>query len=210
MLTASLGYSTTQSTIARNIAISSSAICDGPSSPIQTPTCEPTSFRLAIEIAAMRIWSTGALQETGERRRERHLAAAGQAHRHADHVLLGNETFEEPLRIFLEKFLRVGGVLRVAVQRDDARIDCANLHQRGAVASRVAITVAQLVSGPLDGRGLGKFDRFLAGDTFHFRTGCARELGRQLRDGRVVFLTLLQGTTVPAFLVLHDAKSRVP
>ena len=40
--------------IARNDAKSSSAICDGPSSPIETPACEPESRMLAREIAAMR------------------------------------------------------------------------------------------------------------------------------------------------------------
>ena len=34
--------------------MSSSAICDGPSSPIETPACEPDSVRFAREIAAIR------------------------------------------------------------------------------------------------------------------------------------------------------------
>ena len=34
--------------------MSSSAICDGPSSPIETPACEPLTRRSACEIAAMR------------------------------------------------------------------------------------------------------------------------------------------------------------
>ena len=51
---ASEGCSTTLPWIARNVARSSSAICDGPSSPIETPACEPESRMLAREIAAMR------------------------------------------------------------------------------------------------------------------------------------------------------------
>ena len=38
-------------------ARSSSAICDGPSWPISTPACEPTSRMLACEMAAMRMKS---------------------------------------------------------------------------------------------------------------------------------------------------------
>ena len=39
---------------ARSEAMSSSAICDGPSSPIETPACEPQSENVARLIAAMR------------------------------------------------------------------------------------------------------------------------------------------------------------
>ena len=42
---------------ARIMARSSRAICDGPSSPMLTPACEPHSRMVALEIAAMRIWS---------------------------------------------------------------------------------------------------------------------------------------------------------
>ena len=37
--------------------MSSSAICDGPSSPIETPACEPAKRMLAREIAAIRMKS---------------------------------------------------------------------------------------------------------------------------------------------------------
>ena len=43
--------------IARNIARSSSAICDGPSSPMETPQWDPTHLMLAIEMAPIRRWS---------------------------------------------------------------------------------------------------------------------------------------------------------
>ena len=48
----------------RIIARSSSAICDGPSSPIDTPACEPASLTLSIEIPAMRTKSLRALEES--------------------------------------------------------------------------------------------------------------------------------------------------
>ena len=51
---ASLGCSTVEPWIARNDAMSSSAICDGPSSPIETPACEPLSASFAREIAPIR------------------------------------------------------------------------------------------------------------------------------------------------------------
>ena len=43
--------------MARIIARSSSAICDGPSSPIDTPAWEPVSFMFSIEMPAMRMKS---------------------------------------------------------------------------------------------------------------------------------------------------------
>ena len=51
---ASDGCRTVEEWIARIDAMSSSAICDGPSSPIDTPACEPESRMSAREIAAMR------------------------------------------------------------------------------------------------------------------------------------------------------------
>jgi hypothetical protein len=38
------GFSTVEPWIARKAATSSSAICDGPSSPVETPACEPVGF----------------------------------------------------------------------------------------------------------------------------------------------------------------------
>ena len=51
---ASLGCRTTEPWIARSEAMSSSAIWDGPSSPIETPACEPLATSFAREIAPMR------------------------------------------------------------------------------------------------------------------------------------------------------------
>ena len=47
--TASLGYSTTQSGMGVNRAMSSSPICEGPSPPMLTPTCDPTNFMFGME-----------------------------------------------------------------------------------------------------------------------------------------------------------------
>ena len=54
---ASHGCSTVLEWTARSDAMSSSAICDGPSSPIDTPACEPARRRFARLIAAMRMKS---------------------------------------------------------------------------------------------------------------------------------------------------------
>ena len=53
----SAGYRTVDPLIARRAARSSSAICEGPSSPIDTPACDPQRRRSARPIAAIRIWS---------------------------------------------------------------------------------------------------------------------------------------------------------
>ena len=50
----SAGYSTVEEWSARIVARSSRAICDGPSSPIETPACEPQSRRSARPIAPIR------------------------------------------------------------------------------------------------------------------------------------------------------------
>ena len=42
---------------------SSSAICDGPSSPIETPECEPTIFTFNLLIASMRMKSAARVRK---------------------------------------------------------------------------------------------------------------------------------------------------
>jgi hypothetical protein len=49
--------------IARNSARSSSAIWDGPSSPIEMPACDPHRRRSARLIAPIRIWSAARVQK---------------------------------------------------------------------------------------------------------------------------------------------------
>ena len=63
MLTASDGYSTVQFGSVRHIARSSSAICEGPSSPIDTPACEPASLTLTLLIAAIRMKSAARVRK---------------------------------------------------------------------------------------------------------------------------------------------------
>ncbi len=53
----SAGYSTVEPWTARIMARSSRAICDGPSSPIDTPACDPDSRRFARLTAAIRMKS---------------------------------------------------------------------------------------------------------------------------------------------------------
>src|SRR5436190_24186126 len=54
---ASHGCRTVEPCTARSEAMSSSAICDGPSSPIETPACEPDRLYLARLIADIRMKS---------------------------------------------------------------------------------------------------------------------------------------------------------
>ena len=44
------------------MAMSSRPICEGPSSPIDTPACEPTNLMFAAEYWLMRIWSNARVQ----------------------------------------------------------------------------------------------------------------------------------------------------
>ena len=88
----------------------------------------------------------GAREEAGERGGKRHLAARAEARGHADHVLLGNETFRETVREFLEELFRVGGILRVAVHRDDALVHLADARERVAVGLARGDHVAEFVS----------------------------------------------------------------
>ena len=52
--------------IARSEAMSSSAICDGPSSPIETPACEPQSAIVARLTAAIRTKSYARLRNAAK------------------------------------------------------------------------------------------------------------------------------------------------
>ena len=98
-----------------------------------TPTCEPASFRFACEMPATRIWSKARREKRRERGGKRHLAARAETRGHADHVLFGDVTFGGTVREFLEELVRVGGILRVAVHRDDALIHLADARERVAV-----------------------------------------------------------------------------
>ena len=75
---------------ARSVARSSSAIWDGPSSPIETPACEPRQAGSAPADRRHADEVVGAGEERRERRRERRPAAHLHADGGGDHLLLGD------------------------------------------------------------------------------------------------------------------------
>ena len=119
---ASEGCSTVEEWIARSEAMSSSAICDGPSSPIDTPACEPTSLMSARLMAAMRMKSYAREKnaenvDTNGFQRPPDLHADGRRHE----LLLGDEHLEVAVRVRLAEVLRVRRVGDLAVERDHVR-----------------------------------------------------------------------------------------
>ena len=143
--TASLAYSTVLPTIARIMAMSSKPICDGPSSPMLTPTCEPTSLTFAIEIPATRIWSKARVRKQAKVEANGTLPACAETRGHADHALLRDEAFREALRELLVELLGEGGVLGVAIHRHDALVHLADARQRVAEGLARRDHVAELV-----------------------------------------------------------------
>ena len=87
-----------------------------------------------------------AREKRGERRGERHFAARAETGGHADHVLFGDVTFGGTFREFFEKFVREGGIFRVAIHRHDAQIRFADARERGAVGFARGDLVAELVT----------------------------------------------------------------
>src|SRR3954453_13893095 len=145
---ASDGCSTTESWIARSDAKSSSAICDGPSSPIETPACEPDRRRVprggAPGWGARKAQArpgdrrhahevVRAAEERRERRRERHPVADLEPDRGGDHLLLGDVLLEVALRMRLAEHLRVRRVRDLAVERADVAAHGAERRDRVAV-----------------------------------------------------------------------------
>src|SRR5579883_229884 len=61
-------------------------------------------------------------EEAGEGRGEGDFAAAGEAHCHAEDVLLGDVAFQEAVRGGFFEVLGVGGVFDVAIEDDDAGV----------------------------------------------------------------------------------------
>src|SRR5579883_1588649 len=61
-------------------------------------------------------------EEAGEGRGEGDFSAAGEAHCHAEDVLLGDVAFQEAVRGGFFEVLGVGGVFDVAVENDDAGV----------------------------------------------------------------------------------------
>src|SRR5829696_9764388 len=126
---ASEGCKTVEPWTARNAARSSSAICDGPSSPIDTPACEPDSLMLARDRGhADEV--VRARQERRERRREREPAADLHADSGGDHLLLGDEHLEVAVLVRLAEHLRVSRVRDLAVERDHVAAHAAERGER--------------------------------------------------------------------------------
>ena len=84
-------------------AMSSSAICDGPSSPIETPACEPERQSVARLIAAIRMKSYArewkAANEDANTRQPPRLEPDGGR----GHLLLGDVHLEVPVRMRVRK-----------------------------------------------------------------------------------------------------------
>ena len=133
---ASLGCRTVEPWMARSEAMSSSAICDGPSSPMDTPACEPLSTIFACEIAPMRTKSyardrnAANVDMNGVQPRTCMPVAGGHE------LLLGDEHLEVAVRVRLAEVLGVRGVGDLAVQGDDVAAD---VRQRG---DRLAVGLA--------------------------------------------------------------------
>src|SRR5215831_14011688 len=72
-------------------------------------------------------------EEGCERRWERNGPARRKPHCRANHHLLGDEVLKEAVGVSLLEFLAEGGVLDVAVERDDAIVAIAQLRKRGSV-----------------------------------------------------------------------------
>ena len=77
---------------ARNMAMSSSPIWDGPSSPMETPAWDPANLMFAFEYWLIRIWSKALREEGGKGRDEGQLSPRREADRGAHHVLLRDDT----------------------------------------------------------------------------------------------------------------------
>ena len=146
---ASLGCRTVEPWIARSEAMSSSAICDGPSSPIDTPACEPLSTQLRARDRAHADEVVGAREERGERGHERRPAAHLHADRRRHELLLGDEHLEVAVRVRLAEVLGVRRVRDLAVERDDVAADVRQRRDRLAVGLAGRDLVAELVGRQL-------------------------------------------------------------
>ena len=121
---ASDGCSTVEEWIARIDAMSSSAICDGPSSPIDTPACEPTSSQVGAADRGHPDEVVRPREERRERRRERLPAVADlDPDRRGDQLLLRDEHLEVAVLVRVAEVLRVRRVRHLAVERDDRAVD---------------------------------------------------------------------------------------
>ena len=126
----SAGYSTVEPASARNSARSSTAICDGPSSPIETPACVPHRRRSALLIAPIRIWSAARARNAPNVAANAFLPIAWSPVWTADHALLGDVHLDEPVGRDRGGVLRIGGVADLTVERDDLGVGCREPRER--------------------------------------------------------------------------------
>ena len=151
---ASHGWSTVEPWTARIIAMSSSAICDGPSSPIDTPACEPREAhgRAADRRHADEV--VRAAEERGERRGEGPPAARLEPDGGRDHLLLGDVHLEVALGMRLREHLGERRVGDLAVEGDDVAARGADRGERVAVRLARRHLLAELVARQLERPGL--------------------------------------------------------
>ena len=143
---ASHGWSTVDPWIARSAAMSSSAICDGPSSPIETPGVRAAERerraadrRHAHEVVRAR-------EEGRERRRERPPADGLEPDRGGDQLLLGDVHLEVAVGMRLRERLGERRVGDLAVEGDDVRARRAERGERIAVRLSCGHLGAELVA----------------------------------------------------------------
>ena len=130
---------------ARNDARSSSAICDGPSSPIETPACEPQRRMSACEIAAMRTKSYARVRKAANVDANGFHLRTCRPDGGRDQLLLGDVHLEVALGDVLCELFGVGRVAHLAVERDDVAARLAQRDQRVAVRLAGRDLVADVV-----------------------------------------------------------------
>ena len=172
---ASDGCSTVEEWIARIDAMSSSAICDGPSSPIDTPACEPDEAQVRAADRRHPDEVVRPREERRERRRERLPAAADlDADRGGDELLLRDEHLEVAVLVRVAEVLRVRRVRHLAVERHDRAVDrCRAPRATSPYALRVATSSpsSQVGSSPAEvSNVLGSPASGLATSTFRSRS----------------------------------------
>ena len=182
---ASHGWRTVEPWIARSDAMSSSAICDGPSSPIETPAWEPESENVARLIAAMRTKSYARERNAAKVDANGRQPTRLEADSRGDQLLLGDVHLEVPLGMRLREDLGERRVRDLAVERDDVRPRGAERRERVTVRLARRDLVAELVARQLE-RSARHSSGSVASRASRPRRGCCarRRARRSPRRGR--------------------------
>ena len=130
--------------------MSSSAICDGPSSPIDTPACEPQSENVARLIAAMRTKSYARERKAANVDANGRQPDGLEADSGRDQLLLGDVHLEVALGVRLREGLGERRVRDLAVEGDDVGPRRAERSERVAVRLPRRDLGAELVPGKLE------------------------------------------------------------